>query len=388
MTDEHDDSWNSIIHYHDKISKDFPSGKAGLEAIQTIRSIMGSRWKPQTPRIAFEYHPGQSLWNRFWIGYEPNYRWLIHFARKLNVIVEIPSHEQVLDQLRSPEKYWSVLTEIDLTLKLKLSGIACKYDFQRGEPTPDVVAEIAGEKTDIEITSLNLPEEDTIGMDALSLVSMIAVSAKCASGGMWGRVPKRWELKRIRTKILAGVGEANEGRKLVEVNEPGILHCYIAPSDLAPQMKIPWYWGSFVMRTRSSTKKKDRFARAIEEKAKHQLSRGKPSVLVVYDRFSSPDEARGFVNEKELELSVGVFEKLAGVVLVCPFVTTLMTGELFPTKELTRENRSLVEYTLPDNEAEICTIWRHPLQKHRSVIESFIHCLSRFPAKLTDLYQE
>ena len=113
-------------------------------------------------------------------------------------------------------------------------------------------------------------------------------------------------------------------------------------------------------------------------------------------RERSEAETNPFLNEasaaSEIELSVGVFSNLAGVILVCPFmmVTSLMTEEQrpAPTTKETRENRTLVEYLLPDGEAEICTIWRHPMGKHRAVIEHVVQCLEDFPRNLKSCYAE
>jgi hypothetical protein len=76
---------------------------------------------------------------------------------------------------------------------------------------------------------------------------------------------------------------------------------------------------------------------------------------------------------KEIELSVGAFSNLAGVLLVCSFMVTGLNGlELSSqSSKETKEDMTLVEYTLQDNEAEISTPWRHPMGKHSSMINMF-----------------
>ena len=280
--------------------------------------------------------------------------------------------------------------ELDFGLKLRLAGIPCRYDFERGTPTPDIVAEIDGKEVDIEVTSLARPRDDTAGMEAMSAVITIAIQGKCIAGGIWAKFPSRMDLERIREKVRTAVNEAKTKRKLVEFNEPGVLSCIVCPEDMAAEVdQSSWKLGSFVMRTPSRLPKKDRLARTIEKKSKEQLSRDRPSILVVYDRFSSPDEARGFLNEKEIELSVGAFSNLAGVILVCPFmVTGLTNGQDLPSQSRTetKEARTLVEYALPDSEAEISTAWRHPMGKHSSTIERVLPCLEDFPRNLCSLY--
>ncbi len=386
--DERTAYWDRIVEIHKTTGINRPSGPAGLAAIQTIRRILGSTWRPAVSGTPYSWP--QQLESRLSVIYEPNYKWLIHFAKKLEALEEMPGHQQVLEQFNDPDKYASVLMELDFGLKLKLAGIPFKYDFQRGTPTPDIVAEIDGKEVDIEVTSLARPRDDTAGMEAMSGLITIAIQGKCVAGGIWAKVPSPMELERIKKKVQASVDQANTDRKLVEFNEPGVLSCVVCPDDMVAQVdQSPWKLGSFVMRTPSRLPKKDRLARTIEKKAKEQLSRGRPSVLVVYDRFSSPDEARDFLNEKEIELSIGAFSNLAGVILVCPFmVTGLINGQEAPSKSRkeTKEARTLVEYTLPDNEAEISTVWRHPMGKHRSMIEYVLQCLEEYPRNLDSLY--
>src|SRR5438093_13577863 len=97
------------------------------------------------------------------------------------------------------------------------------------------------------------------------------------------------------------------------------------------------------MRTHSPRPKKDRLAMKIEEKAKSQLARSIPGILVVYDRFSSPDESQRVFDEKEIELVVGTFPNLAGVSLVFPF----NAWDSPPPKRMTRSDRTPVEYSRP-----------------------------------------
>ena len=315
------------------------------------------------------------------MAYEPNYRWLIHFAQKLEELLKIPGHDHVLPRLGGTEGFPSASSEMDFALKIRLSGFPCEFSFQRGVPTPDITTQVNGQKTDVEITSLNKPYEDTVGIGALSSVTVIALQARCVSGGLWGRVPTRRELEEVTKTAQKKVAKAETEHKMVELNIPGLLTCYIAPQDLASE--IPEMWrGSFVMRTKSQTPKKDRLARLITKKAKSQLSSRRPGILVVYDRFSSPDEMQGFSDEKEIELVVGTFRNLAGVILAYPF------NALEPplSRRVDKERRTYLEYSLPDAEAETCVIWGNPMFNHRSVLEPIADCLTNFPLNLSRLF--
>lgn len=305
------DYWGAVLRFHEKVFPEQPNGKAGLAAILRIREILGPDSEPSGPGR----HP---LISKLYQASETNYNWLIHFARKLEELLQIPEHDHVLARFGGSDTYPAALAEMEFALKIRLFGFPCKFAFRRGEPSPDLVAEVAGQQTDIEITSLNAPYEDVIGIEALSAVIQIAGNAKCVAGGMWGRIPSRKELQEIAKKAQDAVEEANASQRLVELNVLGLLTCYIAPNDKASEIPAMWR-GSFVMRTRSALPKKDRLARTIEEKVKSQLSGSKPGILVIYDRLSSPDEVKQLFDEREIDLVVGTFPNLAGVILVYPF---------------------------------------------------------------------
>src|SRR5437879_9558433 len=109
---------------------------------------------------------------------------------------------------------------MDFALKIKLAGYHCRFAFQRGKPSPDLVAEIAGYEIDIEITSLNQPYEELAGFDALDSVMNPAIYNRCRSGGIWARVPSQRELKEVRAKASQVVAQAVRERRMVELNIP------------------------------------------------------------------------------------------------------------------------------------------------------------------------
>jgi hypothetical protein len=136
------------------------------------------------------------------------------------------------------------------------------------------------------------------------------------------------------------------------------------------------------MRTSTVKPKKDRIASKIQEKMTCQLSGPNPSVLIIYDRFSAPDEPLDSFNEKELELVVGAFANLAGVILVYPF----SAWDPCPPRREDKDGRAFIEYSLPDGESERCVIWKNIMVDHRSVIEPIIDCLLSSSPNLTKLF--
>lgn len=364
--------WEFTVRFHESASKGDPNRELGLVAIRSIRDMFGSDWTPDGR------HP---LRNKLSISSQDNYEWMIHFSQKLSELSKIPGYEHVLSHLRNSETYASALSETDIALRLRLAGHSPRFAFEISERRPDLVAEIRGQSVDIEITSINQPYEDTAGFEALSIANFIAIQRGCRAGGLWSRPPRPEEFEMVKVKVNEAVTQAMAEHTLIRLNIPGLLTCYVAPEDLTSE--IPQQWrGSFVMRTAAVKPKKDRIASKIQEKMKGQLSGVTPSVLVIYDRFSTPDEMLEFFNEKELELVVGGFENLAGVILVYPF----SAWDPPPPRREDKDGRVFIEYSLMDGESERCVIWKNIILDHRSVVEPIIDCLLSSPANLTKLF--
>ena len=154
--------WEDIFRFHEKAHVGDPSGKWGLEAIRSIRDLIGADWQPDAR------HP---LRSKLMISSEPNYMWLISFVQKLKKVSKILGSDHVLARFGSSDTYLGALGEMDFALKVTLSGHPCKFTFRRGEPSPDLVAEVAGQETDIEVTSLNQPYDDIAWTYAIDLVT-------------------------------------------------------------------------------------------------------------------------------------------------------------------------------------------------------------------------
>src|SRR2546426_4801589 len=200
-----------ILRFHELAHEGDPSGKEGLDSIRSIFRILGPDWNPDAR------HP---LRSKLGLCSEPNHKWLIYFDHKLKEISLMPGSDHVLARFSSSDTYLGALAEMDFALKIRLSGYPCRFAFQRGEPTPDLVAEIAGQEIDIEITSLNQPYEELAGFDALNSVLWPTIYSRCRSGGIWARVPSQRETNEVREKISQVVAQAISERRMGELNIP------------------------------------------------------------------------------------------------------------------------------------------------------------------------
>ncbi len=363
------DFWDYTVKFQEKANRDLRNGKAGLVALAKIHDLLGPYWNETKQRHA--------LRNHLQLASQLNNDWLAQFAGQLEELRRIPGSRKVLTRLGSSETYAAASGELDFALKLRLRNYHVEFVPTSQETTPDLSVRLGEKIVGVEITSLNTPSEDSLSVDAFSAVLGPTFNHGTVAGGILGHVPTLKEITKLKEAVEQASKTAVQDHRMMKVNVPGLLMCFVAPSDLRGE--IPQMWrGSFVMNTRTPKPKKDRLARTIEEKAKSQLLNWEPGLLVVYDRFSSPEEMEWFFDERDIGLLVGTFPNLAGVILIHPF----SSFDKMEPRLKESEGRTLVEYSLPVSGAERCVIWANPMTDHETIIRSIIECLKNFPTNL------
>lgn len=366
--------WNLIEEFHTQESVERLNGVVGLAAVQRLRELLEPNWKVS----ATGRHP---LEGKLRLGSEQNYWWLSHFVRKLDEVGEVPGSETVVSRLASADEYAGALAELDFALKLKLSGHQTRFVARNKQPTPDLVTKIQNQEVEVEITSFNPSDEDRRSMEAIGIIQ-VATLGKAVAGGVFGRVPSDGELNELKEDMQRAIGTAEETQDVVPVNIPGLLNILVA--DRGSASKLPEKWrGLIEMRTKTPLPKKDRLARLVEEKVKHHFSNTVPSVLVVYDRLTWAEKVREFFDDpqRDVEDVVGTFPNVVGVILVHPFTS----HRPLEPERIDLETRSFLGYSMPDNEAERCIVWRNPMSEHPA-LESVISCFTEFPSNLERLF--
>jgi hypothetical protein len=216
----------------------------------------------------------------------------------------------------------------------------------------------------------------------MGMLTTLLSQLRCVGGGAWSHPPTKQQIQQVSDLAKQKADESLRARRVVQLNIPGLVTYYIAPSDLVSQLPNQWR-GSTVMRTKSRRPKEDRLAEKVEYKTKAQL-RSNTGILVVYDRFSSPDEMRGFFDHKDIELVIATFKNLAGVALVFPFTAIENAPPILERKE----RRVYIRHCLSGNEYESCVIWGNIMANHDLVIERFVESMRDYPGNLDRLFAD
>src|SRR5712692_7369980 len=115
-----------------------PSGKKGFEGFLKIRRFLEPHWDLK----GSGRHP---LRSKFCVASEPNYAWLSHFAKKLELLEKVIGSDQPIARLGVPEEYPSAWAELDFALRLQLAGFPCELIQKTATPTRDIRCMIKGE---------------------------------------------------------------------------------------------------------------------------------------------------------------------------------------------------------------------------------------------------
>ena len=373
------DVWETILRSHRETYSRYPNGSEGLEALQRIRDLLGPDWDPR-------YEPGIWLKYRLWRSNEPGYSWLCDFAKKLEILLGIPGANRVIQRLSNGRHYQGAWSELDFALKLSLSGFDCKFVQTTSSPTPDLVANRKGTTLEVEVTSMSPLPTRGLAFSGMHTVEWTSFTHSAVARGLFSRVPKPRELELIEEKVKLACEEANNKNGVVKLNIRGLMTYYIAPKDLLDQIPERWRQ-SILMKGVRRLSATERLVRIIDKKSGPQLEKAKTALIAIYDELN----LRGFQREEtgtntydnsRIELSLGGFPNVVGAVLVQPFISVI---ELEP-KNIVIEGRRLIEHSLPDFEAERCTIWNNPMSDNTSALTSAIDCLVSFPSAIRSLF--
>jgi hypothetical protein len=373
------DFLQTILKAHEEARDRHPNGKEGFNAFQRIVTILGPDWD-------WTYEPGHWLKFRLSRAHEPGYSWISHFARELEVVARIPGAHQVISRLDNMPSYPGAWGEFDAALKLSLSGFECKFVQTNSQPTPDLFASREGRTLEVEVTSTNPSPKKGLALSGFHAVEWTAFTHRCVARGLFSRVPKREEIELVERRVLQACEEARQKNGVVKVNIRGLMTYFVAPLDRVDEIPESWRQ-TIVMRGIRKVSKTERLAGIIGNKCGPQLSRAKSALLLIYDL----DTLRGLGSERErpedyddseIQLALGGFANVAGAILIQPFVSVL---DLEPKNVVTKWRR-LIEHSLPDFEAERCTIWSNPMSDDPAVLDTIVDCIVNFPSTIQSAF--
>ena len=366
--------WDNMVRFHELGKKDHPDADEGRHGVRYIRSVLEPVWKDDLSG----QHPLRSRIG--WAG-AGNYLWLEQYARKLHSASQIKGFDAVVSRLGQPDEYLAAFSEIEVALKLHLSGLEVSFVPPGDLASPDLTVKVGKTVFNFEVTSLNTPDEE---MRINELFSRIIGSGigKVIRGGYISRAPRHDEIEMLADRVLDGVRQAVDNHEVVRVNEPGLATIYVAPKDLAAQ--VPEDSRSRFRFTQPYPRStEERIGRILRNKAEQTFTAGRPGLLVVYARMIGLEGATNLFEDLKDEIGAVIpsFPKLTGLVITAP-----LTGVGVPEGEQKRVggDRTLL-YSKPTvDEFEATVVWRNPhadVTMPTEVLDTF----ANYSSKLEDL---
>ena len=179
--------WDSICEFHELCVRDNPAYDRGLVAIRHIRSMLEANWSPEPAAR----HP---LIQRLGWASVQNNAWLDLFARKLTAAARIPGFSAVCPRLGHPAEYLSALAEVEVALKLSLSGCDVSFVPRSDDRTPDLLATPGTVPLNVEVTYLNPPDQEQRIQQFFSAIITLGMTSNVSAGGLISRAPGPKEL--------------------------------------------------------------------------------------------------------------------------------------------------------------------------------------------------
>jgi len=348
-------SWDRIIQIHQKMAHDYPSGEEGLSAVRFFANffiLYGSNILPKD-------HP---LTNRFFVGAEFNYQWLIQYATKLKTATSIPGFSEVAPRLTKTKSFLSANSEIEIALKFHLAGLTISFiPTDSNKQTPDLLIDIKDRKFTVEISSLNRPTQDTNMWSLHSGITQLTIGKNLSAGGFINKIPTPKVLERILGKVEEKIDDIFVTKEFVKINEPSYATIYLAPRDKIDD--IPkGSRGIFRVAQSYPRTTQEKIERKLKNKYGQLFSSENPTMLFLYSQYLENEKLYDLFENvvDNMDVILPSYPKLIGVVLTVPHLgIEVISGMISSLRTETKENKAYFESEIGKGQYESTLLWKN-----------------------------
>jgi len=370
--------WNSVVRSHERMSTDFPNGEKGLRAVRFLRSFFEQMGCEQL-------HPNHPLHNRLSIGFDPNYLWLVQYARKLLTARSISGFERVAKRLIDRE-YVAAHNEIEVALKLHLEGLDVYFSCADSRHTSDMILRLGGDTVRIEVSSLNPPEEENRVQQLISQ-SWVLTMKGVVSGGFIGRISSFKKLNYVIDRMREAADIVTRTRQMKKLSFKGVATIFLAPRDKVHQIPEDCR-GIYYFTSPYHRSIEERIEKKIKEKSEQTFGNNRPGLLFLYTRIIDR-QAISQLFEPTLDdvtVILSSYPKLLGLVLTVPHLG-IEVGSAVKSEALQRKhkgNKVFLESEAGMYEYESSVIWKN-LHADRSFPKEILRAMENYPSNLSKL---
>jgi hypothetical protein len=373
--------WKRLVAFHQNDHKKFPTGEEGFKAINFLRFFfekMGCN----------NLSPNHPLHNRLGVGFEPNYLWLVQYAKKLQKASQFSGFEQIAKRLVNPRTYLASQNEIEVALKLHLDGLDVSFPCLGSEHTPDLILRLGNEITRIEVSSLNPSDEEMRFQLLRDLVARLSFSFEMTSGGFFSRIPSVKAIKEIENQLAALIEESKKLHKMEKLTLKGIATIYLASNDLADQIPDDCR-RSFQFVGPSAPKPiEHQIRQKIENKSEQLFNDDESGILFLYTQMINRENVfQLFKSDMDNIVAIlASYPRVLGLVLTVPHLGLEVVSGSKPIG-LTNEfkgNKILLECEAGAYQYESIIVWKN-LHAKSSFPNVIICALKNYASNLSKL---
>ena len=289
---------------------------------------------------------------------------------------------KVFYRLVQEKEYSSTFAEIEVALKMKLAGFSVSFvQPNSSSPSPDLQVADDSISFNIEVSSINPPDEHERMNEFFSRISTISFERKVSTGGIISRTPKQAEILPFIDKFHKEIDKVVQFNEMRKVTEPGLITLYVAQRELERLMPEDCR-GGFRMIPLEPRPDKQRILAKIHEKIKQVCVNNAPGMIVLYSEIT-PDLAVALFEEPldDISATIATYPKLIAFVLTCP--QRWFNVDETPLKRADG-NRILLRLTPAIHESETMVIWTN---SHGEVLlpEKFLQAFKNYPRNLSHL---
>ncbi|OLS22205.1 MAG: hypothetical protein HeimC3_32090 [Candidatus Heimdallarchaeota archaeon LC_3] len=357
-------NYDWLIDFHKKSHINHPSGKKGYEAVRYLISII------QTNKINLK--SPHNLINHLIASYELNYKWLITFAKKIQLLEKIKGSNALFKRFGNQEEYRKVIYEIETALKFKSGGYSVEFIQKSNQRTPDLLITKDLNRFNVEVTSLDPPRDLKVANEFFFSLQNICFQNRVMIGGTIVSFQlakkKKAYLDSILKELEGKIKESKESVKLIEYNIPGLINVFLASQEYDGE---PSLLNNFDFVYKDEKHIISRIYEKIVKKISQLDINSNPGLIVIYADLDDKDLKALYENYSERILGyLKTYPKLIGLILSTFRVFTESSEDI--TVKKTNENLLI---TLSPNiqEREKTIIWKNPTNNDKINFETIYY---------------
>ena len=373
--------WDNILKFHQSVNEDNPIAEEAIKSIKFLRAFFEKRGCENLP-------PDHPLHPRLGVGAQSNYLWLKQFTKKIQKASSLSEFDQIAKRLINPKTFLTAYFEIEISLKLHLEGLNVYFVNVDAKHNPDMKIKVDNKLTNIEVSSLNPPDQETRFQTFLDHILHLHMSLEVVLGGYVNRIPSPKEMEKIFDQLKESINKSKDAHKVEKLNYEGVVTIYIAPNDLANQIPDDCRGRFHFFGPPERKPIQKQIQQKIEYKRKQLFRGNQPGILFLYTLLiNRKDVFKLFKTDMDdITAVLTSYPKLLGLVLIVPYneIGTVSMEMLETLKPEYKKNKILLECEAGKYQYESIIIWKN-LHSKDEFPDEVINAIKDYSENLSNL---